>query len=89
MHIAVMSDNTGQILKPESESPAYQIGELSRAINNNELFLQYQPRYSSSTGKLITVEALVRWQHPEHGLLYPDSFIPLAAEVDLINTLGL
>ena len=89
MHIAVMSDITGQILKSESESLIYQIGELSRAINNNELLLQYQPRYSSSTGRLITVEALVRWQHPEHGLLYPDSFIPLAEQVDLINTLGL
>jgi len=89
MHIAITSDITGQILKPESESRVYQIGELSRAINNNELCLQYQPRYNSNTGRLITVEALVRWQHPEHGLLYPDSFIPLAEEVDLINPLGL
>jgi len=89
MHITVKSDNTGQILKPESKSLVYQIGELSRAVNNNEFFLQYQPRYSSNTGRLITVEALVRWQHPEHGVLYPDSFIPLAIEVDLINTLGL
>lgn len=89
MHIAITSDSTGQLLMPESKSRVYQIGELSHAINNNELCLQYQPRYSSNTGRLITVEALARWQHPERGLLYPDSFIPLAKEVDLIHTLGL
>ena len=89
MHIVVSSDINGQILKPEAENRVYRIGELSHAINNNELCLQYQPRYNSSTGRLTTVEALVRWQHPEHGLLYPDSFIPLAKEVDLIDPLGL
>jgi len=73
---------------PVTESKIYQIGELNHAIQNRELRLHYQPRYYRS-GKLVSLEALVRWQHPEHGLLYPDRFIPLAEEVGLIHSLGL
>ena len=79
--------------KPQSheaatESKIFYIGELNRAIQNHELCLYYQPRYSCA-GKLVSLEALVRWQHPEHGLIYPDSFIPLAEDVGLIHPLGL
>ena len=71
-----------------SESKIFYIGELNRAIQQHELCLHYQPRYNND-GQLVTLEALVRWQHPEHGLFYPDSFIPLAEEVGLIHPLGL
>ena len=71
-----------------TESNIFYIGELNRAIQNHELCLHYQPRYSCG-GKLVSLEALVRWQHPEHGLIYPDSFIPLAEDVGLIHPLGL
>jgi EAL domain-containing protein (putative c-di-GMP-specific phosphodiesterase class I) len=71
-----------------SENKIFYIGELNRAIQNHELCLHYQPRYRTQ-GKLVSVEALVRWEHPEHGLLYPDSFLPLADEVGLIHPLGL
>ena len=74
--------------QPVEESKIFYIGELNRAINNNELCLHYQPRYGSD-GKMVSLEALVRWQHPEHGLFYPDSFLPLADEVGLIHPLGL
>ena len=73
---------------PITESQIYYIGELNRAINDQELCLHYQPRYSRA-GKLVSLEALVRWQHPQQGLLYPDTFIPLADEVGLIHPLGL
>lgn len=73
---------------PITESQIYYIGELNRAINDQELCLHYQPRYSCA-GKLVSLEALVRWQHPQQGLLYPDTFIPLADEVGLIHPLGL
>ncbi len=52
--------------------------DLARGIENNELVLHYQPQVRLSDGAWMGVEALVRWQHPQHGLLYPDAFIKLA-----------
>jgi diguanylate cyclase (GGDEF)-like protein len=54
------------------------VQELRTAINEGQLLLHYQPKIDVRTGALAGVEALVRWQHPERGLLYPDSFIPAA-----------
>jgi diguanylate cyclase (GGDEF)-like protein/PAS domain S-box-containing protein len=62
--------------------------ELSRAIQNNELFLTYQPLFSLQTPGLTGAEALVRWRHPERGVLPPDSFIPFAEENGLIDSIG-
>lgn len=53
-------------------------GELRRAINEGEMVLHFQPKINIGTSSVIGVEALVRWQHPRLGLLYPDSFIELA-----------
>src|SRR5947209_273542 len=63
-------------------------GELRRAIDSDELRLQFQPKVNVLTGGVSGVEALVRWQHPERGLLYPDEFIPLAERTGLIKPLG-
>ncbi len=52
--------------------------ELAQAIKHNELVVYYQPQVYLETGELIAAEALVRWQHPEHGLLFPDTFIAMA-----------
>jgi diguanylate cyclase (GGDEF)-like protein/PAS domain S-box-containing protein len=65
------------------------IGELRRAIANGELVVHYQPQAEAGTGEVHMVEALVRWQHPEHGLLGPDQFIPLAEQTGLIRKLTL
>jgi signal peptidase I len=59
--------------------------ELLRAIENNELILQYQPSVSLSTGKINQVEALVRWNHPERGLLMPGAFLPEAEAGDMMG----
>jgi diguanylate cyclase (GGDEF)-like protein/PAS domain S-box-containing protein len=62
---------------------------LRRAIEQEELLLYYQPKVDGRRGTLTGVEALVRWQHPERGLLPPDEFIPLAEYTGLIQPLSL
>ncbi len=63
------------------------MAELRHAIADGQLVLHYQPQASTASDRVIAVEALVRWQHPVHGLLYPDRFLPLAEQTDLIDTL--
>jgi EAL domain-containing protein (putative c-di-GMP-specific phosphodiesterase class I) len=62
--------------------------ELPRAIEHNELCLHYQPIIDLHSGQLAGFEALLRWQHPERGLLSPGAFVPIAEESDLIIALG-
>jgi diguanylate cyclase (GGDEF)-like protein len=65
------------------------VGELRRAIDGHELVVHYQPKADLATGTVSGVEALVRWQHPQRGLIPPDDFIPLAERTGLIRELTL
>jgi diguanylate cyclase (GGDEF)-like protein/PAS domain S-box-containing protein len=62
--------------------------ELSRGLERGELRLFYQPLVSLPTGEMVGAEALIRWQHPERGLLTPDKFLPVAEESGLIVQVG-
>ncbi len=62
--------------------------ELRRALALRQLEVHYQPQVGIGTGKLIGFEALVRWRHPERGLIPPDHFLPLAEQIGVIIPLG-
>jgi diguanylate cyclase len=63
------------------------IAELRHAIDDGQLVLHYQPKARISDGTIEAMEALVRWEHPVRGLVYPDSFVPIAEQTDLIDRL--
>ncbi len=63
-------------------------GELRRAIDEGELVLYYQPKADLQSGKIVGAEALVRWLHPERGLIPPNDFIPMAERTGLIKPLS-
>jgi diguanylate cyclase len=61
------------------------IAQLRHAIDDNELVLHYQPQADAKSGTIVAAEALLRWQHPVHGLLPPGRFLPMAEQTDLIE----
>ena len=71
---------------PHQPGP-FSTGELARAITQEQLRLYYQPQINMRTGTLDSAEALLRWEHPELGLIPPDSFVPLAEDSGLIEPL--
>ncbi|MFL0809627.1 MAG: EAL domain-containing protein [Agarilytica sp.] len=75
-----MADNARNVLVME--------GELHRAINSNRFSLHFQPRADASTDEVVGAEALLRWHHPERGMVSPDEFIPVLETSGLIVEVG-
>ncbi len=73
--------------KPCAASRSYDEEAVRAAITNGELINYYQPKVAVATGEIVGVETLVRWQHPVDGLVFPDSFIPVAEAHGLIGEL--
>jgi diguanylate cyclase (GGDEF)-like protein/PAS domain S-box-containing protein len=77
---AVMHDYAMKLLQLEAD--------LRRAVVRNEFLFYYQPVMSLKSGRIAAAEALIRWQHPQRGLILPMEFIPLAEETGLISAIG-
>lgn len=83
----VLQGDVTTTLNPHTALRQYLPDELRQGIANGELVNHYQPLVSLSSGDVIGVETLVRWQHPVDGLIYPDRFISLAEDHNLIDDL--
>jgi diguanylate cyclase (GGDEF)-like protein/PAS domain S-box-containing protein len=91
-HAKTLGKNNCQFFSPELNQAVHDNllleASLTRALRNKEMFLGYQPKIDLRTGKMVGAEALVRWQHPEQGIVMPGAFIAAAEETGLIVPLG-
>lgn len=84
--------NNYQFYTPAMNAAAFERmmleNSLRKAIEREEFFVHYQPKVNIKTGQIVGMEALVRWQHPDLGLVYPSQFISLTEETGLIVPIG-
>jgi EAL domain-containing protein (putative c-di-GMP-specific phosphodiesterase class I) len=91
-HAKGLGKNGYQFYSNELNTPYFEKLSLEtgihRALDKQEFHLVYQPQINLGTGEIVGVEALLRWQHPEHGAISPSEFIPFAEESGLIVDIG-
>jgi EAL domain-containing protein (putative c-di-GMP-specific phosphodiesterase class I)/FixJ family two-component response regulator len=83
----LLDKSSSSVARQKPASKAYEPDRLREAIVNGELLNYYQPKVDVATGAVAGVETLVRWLHPQDGLVFPDQFIAMAEEHDLIDAL--
>ena len=93
MHVAKRSGNQASVYDAASDESSQQslslLSDLRRAVDRNELKLYVQPKLSLDKGEVNGLEALVRWVHPERGMVFPDQFIPFSEQTGFIRVLTL
>jgi diguanylate cyclase (GGDEF)-like protein len=93
-HAKTSGKNAYRVYQPQmanhryAKARQYQHTEIQRALDQQEFVLHYQPMYTLQTGEVYGMEALLRWQHPERGLLTPDQFLPALETSGLIHPAG-
>ncbi len=87
-HASLKSVRYSEELAKKLEERLMLTNSLHRAQENNELMLMYQPQVDAKSGAIVGAEALIRWQHPEKGMISPGIFIPLAEESGVISSIG-
>lgn len=92
LHSKERGGNQASIYHPNMDIPAYETlilqSDLHRAIIQEEFCLHYQPKIDTKTHKIIGAEALIRWEHPQQGMISPGLFIPMAEKSTMINDIG-
>ncbi|WP_370223775.1 EAL domain-containing protein [Cytobacillus sp.] len=91
-HAKQKGNNRFQVYHPSMDIESYKLftleQDMRKAIQHDEFFLEYQPRVDTKTGKIVSAEALLRWNHSEWGRVSPLEFIPVAEESGLIINIG-